>query len=118
MLSARNLNRNVFASVINARGTRSLKIDHKNLIIEGLNKQAEHCLQNLAPITAKIVKSFIPMMDNDAHMIGKTLANWQGNVLEDAVGLRVAGSLHNLHLTRKEKRLGDIYNGNIYEQND
>jgi len=84
-------------------------------IADGLRGQAEHCLNNDAPITASIIVAQIALMDSDTKC-GQTIRNWPGKPLEDAMPLRLTGGMHHLHLTGKEQRLSAIYTGEVTEQ--
>ncbi len=86
-------------------------------VIEGIKHQAEHCERNGAPVTGRIVRAQIPLMDDDSDT-SKRLNTWQGKVLEDALPLRLADGFHHLHLTGADDRLGPIYAGDIDDQND
>lgn len=55
------------------------------------------------------------MMDGDSA-VGHKLVHWPGDAIADALGLRLAGGLHYLHLQHKESRLGSIYSGHTTEQ--
>lgn len=84
-------------------------------IADGLRGQAEHCLNNDAPITASIIIAQIALMDSHTKC-GKTIRDWPGKPLEDAMPLRLTGGMHHLHLTGEEQRLSAIYSGEINEQ--
>lgn len=84
-------------------------------IAEGMRGQAEHCRRNDAPITASIIIAQLALIDGDTRC-GKMIANWAGKPLEDAMPLRLTGGLHYLHLTGKEPRLADIYEGRVTDQ--
>ena len=86
-------------------------------IIEGMRTQAEHCRRNDAHITASIVTAQIALIGGDT-LCGRTIAEWSGKPLEDAMPLRLTGGLHYLHLSGKEPRLADIYQGRITAQPD
>jgi len=86
-------------------------------ITQGLRGQAEHCLNNDAPITASIILAQIALMDSRTKC-GETIRNWPGKPLEDAMPLRLTGGMHHLYLTGKEKRLAPIYDGKVTDQAD
>ena len=77
--------------------------------------QAEHCLRNDAPVTGRVVGAMLCLLDGPTRC-GQRMANWPGLTAEDAMPLRLAGGLHHLHLTGDEPRLGDIYNGSVFDQ--
>jgi len=83
----------------------------------GFLRQAEHCTKNGAPVTGKICKSMIRIVRGDSA-VGQRIAAWPCHscVLEDAVGLRIAGGIHNLHLTQKEDALDAVYAGAVTDQ--
>jgi hypothetical protein len=87
------------------------------LLSDAIRWQAEHCLQNSAPITARICLGLLAMMQT-ATATGRRIANWQGLVLADAMPLRIAGGLHHVHLTGADDRLAAIYAGEITDQAD
>lgn len=84
-------------------------------IADGMRGQAEHCLNNDAPVTASIITAQLALMDSPTKC-GATIRNWTGKPLEDAMPLRLTGGLHYLHLNGKEPRLADIYQGRITDQ--
>lgn len=84
-------------------------------IADRLREQAEHCLNNDAPITASVIIAQIALMDGDTKC-GAMIRHWSGKPLEDAMPLRLTGGLHHLHLTGKESRLSCIYQGDVTDQ--
>ncbi len=84
-------------------------------IILGINGQAMHCERNGAPITAAICRSLLALPKGDT-LCGQRIANWPGAVLADAMPLRFAGGLHDLHRSGAEADLKAIYRGEISEQ--
>ncbi len=81
----------------------------------GLMGQAEHCLQNDAPVTAKIITAQLALMKGSTRC-GQRIAHWPGKPLEDAMPLRLTGGLHYLYLSGLEPRLSAIYGGAVTEQ--
>jgi hypothetical protein len=79
--------------------------------VDGLSKQAAHCAANGAPITAAVVRAQISLFDPPSTKVGHCLASWPGDALEDALGLRLAGGLHHLHLSGREPLLNGLYAG-------
>ncbi len=84
-------------------------------IADGLRGQAEHCLNNDAPITASIIIAQIALMDSDTKC-GAKIRHWPGKPLEDAMPLRLTGGMHHLHLSGKEAGLSPIYDGEVTNQ--
>ena len=85
--------------------------------LQGLAWQAEHCRQNGAPLTARVLQAMLPLVDGPSA-VGQRIANWPGNVLEDSMPLRLAGGLHWLHLSGADGRLGPVYAGAITAQTE
>lgn len=81
----------------------------------GINGQAIHCDNNGAPFTASICRSLISLANGNT-LCGQRIANWRGSVLADAMPLRMAGGLHDLHRQGVEPGLAKIYSGEITEQ--
>jgi hypothetical protein len=79
--------------------------------------QADHCIRNDAPVTGRVVRATLPLLDGPTQC-GQRLANWPGLTAEDALPLRIAGGLHHLHLTGGDPRLGPIYSGTIVDQDE
>ena len=61
--------------------------------VQGIAWQAEHCRQNGAPLTARVLEAMLPLAAGPTA-VGRRIAGWPGNVLEDAMPLRLAGGLH------------------------
>ena len=81
----------------------------------GINGQAMHCDSNGAPITARICRSLLALAQGDTRC-GRRIVHWPGAVLADAMPLRIAGGLHDLHRTDNEPALAPIYRGQITDQ--
>ena len=96
-------------------GDESAAIMETQNIIRGIEWQAEHCLRNDAPVTARILLAQRAIMQSDTRC-GLCIANWQGLLLEDAMPLRLAGGFHHLHLTGSDTRLAPIYRGEVSDQ--
>jgi hypothetical protein len=79
--------------------------------------QADHCDRNDAPVTARIVRATLPLLEGQT-LCGRRMANWPGLTAEDALPLRFAGGLHHLHLTGDDPRLAAIYSGAIVDQEE
>lgn len=81
----------------------------------GINGQAEHCLQNGAPITGAICRSLLAVAAGDSA-VGARIRNWPGAVLADAMPLRIAGGLHDLFRSGAAPELAPIYTAAIDDQ--
>ena len=81
----------------------------------GINGQAMHCESNGAPITGAICRSLLALAKGTTKC-GQRIANWPGAVLTDAMPLRIAGGLHDLHRSGGEPALAPIYLGQICDQ--
>ncbi|MEE9433017.1 MAG: DUF2332 domain-containing protein [Sphingorhabdus sp.] len=84
-------------------------------IATGILHQAEHCEQNGALATGRIVRAQLALMQGGTRC-GQRLATWPGKPLEDALPLRLAGGFHHLLLTGADDRLAPVYAGKIVEQ--
>jgi hypothetical protein len=82
---------------------------------EAIAWQANHADKADAPITARIVRAELAILDTDTEL-ARRMRGWPGLSLEDAMPLRVAGGLHWLHLSGDEARLRPIYAGEIVDQ--
>ncbi|APG63151.1 hypothetical protein LPB140_10520 [Sphingorhabdus lutea] len=85
--------------------------------VKEIKMQAKHAHENGAPITAKICNSVIALAQYRGKCAERT-ANWPGNILDNAMPLRLAGALHHLHLTSATNKMADIYNGKLSLQQD
>ena len=83
--------------------------------VQGIAWQAEHCRQNGAPLTARVLEAMLPLAAGPTA-VGRRIAGWPGNVLEDAMPLRLAGGLHWLDLSGTDSRLAPVYAGAIVDQ--
>lgn len=77
--------------------------------------QARACEGMGAPGTARVVMAELAVLASDTRC-GERLRTWPGLALEDAVPLRLAGGLHNLHLTGCDDRLAAVYAGGVSDQ--
>lgn len=77
--------------------------------------QARACEGMGAPGTARVVMAELAVLASDTGC-GERLRTWPGLALEDAVPLRLAGGLHNLHLTGRDDRLAAVYAGGVSDQ--
>ena len=83
--------------------------------IDAIDWQAEYCQRNGAPITGRIVSALHGVLES-ASLCGQRLRDWHDVSRDDAMPLRLAGGLHNLHLTGAEPRLAPIYAGEVTDQ--
>jgi hypothetical protein len=84
-------------------------------VIEAITWQADYADRNRAPITARMVRAQLPLLTG-ASLVGQRLAAWPDRATQDALPLRLAGGLHNLHLTGREVRLTPVYAGEMTDQ--
>ena len=82
---------------------------------EAIEWQARHAEKAGAPITARVVRSLLALLQGET-VTGRRIAGWHGLSLEDALPLRVAGGLHFLHLSGEEPRLAPLYEGLLTDQ--
>ena len=80
--------------------------------------QAEHCAANGAPITASVVRAQLSLLEASQTRCGRRLASWQGSAIDDALGLRLAAGLHDLHLSNTEPRLASLYDHSFQEEDE
>ena len=89
-----------------------------NAITSQLRQQARHCKGHGAPKTASVVAALASALRDPSTLCTSKLRHWSSSLLEDAVGLRLAAGLHYLHLTSREPRLQEIYEGRITRQEE
>ncbi|GAA0282525.1 DUF2332 domain-containing protein [Alteraurantiacibacter aestuarii] len=82
---------------------------------EAIEWQAQHSERAGAPITARIIRGELAILDTDTAT-GRRMSTWAGLSLEDAMPLRVAGALHHLYLSGADDRLAPVYQGLITDQ--
>lgn len=80
-----------------------------------IGAQADHVLHNDAPATAAICRAMIALAQGDSAC-GRRIAAWPGDILADAMPLRLAGGLHHLHRTGAAPELGAVYHGIMADQ--
>ncbi len=80
-----------------------------------LEWHANYCERSNAPITARVIRSLLALMETDTAS-GRRLAQWAGRGIEDALALRVVGGLHSLSLSGEEPRLEPVFQGLITDQ--
>ena len=84
-------------------------------IADGIAQQAEHAVRNGAPGTGAVCRAMITLAQGGT-MCGARIADWPGNVIKDAMPLRLAGGLHDLFRRGVETRLGAVYRREITDQ--
>jgi len=84
-------------------------------VVQAIQWQAAYADQNNAPITARMVRAQLPLLTGPT-LVGRRLAAWPDSAGQDALPLRLAGGLHNLHLTGREVRLAAVYAGEMIDQ--
>jgi hypothetical protein len=84
-------------------------------IADGISQQAEHAARNSAPGTGAVCRAMIALA-RGTTACGARIANWPGNVIKDAMPLRLAGGLHDLFRRGIEPGLGAVYRGEIGDQ--
>ena len=84
-------------------------------ILDSILQQAEHVAHNGAPGTAAICRALVAVSAGGSAC-GERIATWSGNVLADAMPLRLAGGLHDLFRRGIELDLGAVYRGELTDQ--
>lgn len=97
------------------KGAGDAAVMHMADVAEAFVWQARHAEAMGSHVTARVVRSFAPMLDSGLA-IGERMRNWPGLTLEDAMPLRLAGGFHNLRLTGADERLEPIYRGEMADQ--
>lgn len=92
-------------------------MNRRQEIEEQIAAQADHVLANDAPATAAICRAMITLADGNTAC-GRRIADWSGDVLADAMPLRLAGGLHHLFRLGEAPELGDVYNRSITDQRE
>ena len=82
---------------------------------QAIDWQADHSDSNGAPVTARVIRGFVPLLDG-VTAIGRRMRDWPGLSLEHAMPLRLAGGFHYLHLSGADSRLGPVYRGEVAGQ--
>lgn len=77
--------------------------------------QADHVLHNGAPGTAAICRAMIALAAGDTAC-GRRIAHWPGDVLADAMPLRLAGGLHHLLRRGEAPELAAVYTREVTGQ--
>ncbi|MGV1682214.1 DUF2332 domain-containing protein [Sphingopyxis sp. NJF-3] len=73
------------------------------------SNQVAYCRAAEAPVTARIVAAVASLLDRPATDFARSIADWPGAPLADALPLRAAGGLHALHLSGAAPELAPIY---------
>lgn len=84
-------------------------------VTQAITWQADYADRNRAPITARIVRAQLPLL-RGSTAVGRRLAAWPDSATRDAMPLRLAGGLHNLHLTGRDDRLAPVYHAIVTNQ--
>lgn len=84
-------------------------------IAKGITQQADHAAHNGAPGTAAVCRAMIALAQGESAC-GARIASWPGNVIKDAMPLRLAGGLHDLFRRGIEPDLAAVYHGEIRDQ--
>ena len=84
-------------------------------VVEAIVWQADYTARNMAPITARVVRAQLALLNGPTE-VGRRLAAWPDSATEDALPLRLTGGLHHLHLIGREARLAPIYTGALIDQ--
>ncbi len=82
---------------------------------EAFRWQAEHCEKNGSPCTARVIRA-LGKLDPERTQVGQRIAQWDGLRLKDAMPLRIHGGMHNLVLSGADKRLAQVYAGEVTDQ--
>ena len=86
----------------------------RGAIERGIVWQADHAAANGAPGTGRLCRALLAL--DDRTEVGRRIRHWPGDVLEDAMPLRIAGGLHALHRRGDAPGLGPVYAGALTDQ--
>lgn len=86
-------------------------------IPEALAWHADHADRADAPITARVIRSLLAVMETQTAT-ARRLKAWAGQAIEDALALRITGGIHFLYLSGEEPRLEPVFTGLITNQAD
>ena len=84
-------------------------------IAGALEWHAAHCERSDAPITARVIRALLPVMESDTAT-GRQLKEWQGQAIEDALALRITAGIHSLYLNGEDARLDPVFAGLVTDQ--
>jgi hypothetical protein len=90
-------------------------MNRREEIAQQIGAQADHVLHNNAPATAAICRALIALPGGDTRC-GALIAGWPGDVLADAMPLRLAGGLHFLFRGGQAPALGAVYDRTVIAQ--
>lgn len=82
---------------------------------DAITTQHKSCIALNAPCTARIMLAQLAILKFD-NAVARRMSDWPELSQEDALPLRVAGGLHNLYLTGDAPELGDVYRGELTDQ--
>lgn len=80
-----------------------------------IGAQADHAAANDAPATAAVCRALIALA-RGTTACGQRIADWPGDVLTDAMPLRLAGGLHHLFRKGTAPELGAVYRQEVTGQ--
>lgn len=83
-------------------------MERQDEIERQIGAQADHAAANDAPATAAVCRALIALARTDTAC-GRRIAGWPGDVLADAMPLRLAGGLHHLFRKGQAPELGAVY---------
>lgn len=95
----------------------SAGLDTPRTIEDAIAWQAQHCRENDAPVTARIIEAMRPLLGTDTRC-GRRMADWRGLTAEAATPLRLAAGFHHLRLTGGDDRLLPVYSGALTRQDE
>lgn len=84
---------------------------------KGLHQQADHCAHYSAPGTAAICRAMVALAKGDT-LCGQKIASWPRGIIDDAVPLRLAGGVHDLHRRGMEPDLAAVYSEAVSGQDE
>jgi len=91
-------------------------MERRDEIERQIGEQADHAAHNDAPATAAVCRALIALA-RGGTACGARIANWPGDVLADAMPLRLAGGLHHLFRKGEAPELGAVYAREVHAQN-
>jgi hypothetical protein len=90
-------------------------MERRDEIERQIGEQADHAAHNDAPATAAVCRALIALA-RGGTACGARIANWPGDVLADAMPLRLAGGLHHLFRKGEAPELGAVYAREVHAQ--
>lgn len=88
--------------------SQAVPVDRETQIREHFRGQADACERMGSPFTATLCRTLAERLDRSTAT-GRRVLGWQGNQIEDALALRLAGGLHRLVLSRADSLLVSAY---------